>query len=353
MVTASHNPHTDNGLKIFQHDGCKITAAQQQRVQQRFDDHQPIAADTQVGQCLKQESGEQSYVAALVALFAHLREFTGHIVVDCANGATSFIAPTVFDALGLHTTLINHQPDGVNINQACGSTDLKSLKETVRSLKADLGVAFDGDGDRLLMVDHNAQVIDGDDMLYALVRYHLSIGESVPGVVGTVMANEGLVHALSQHQVAFHRSAVGDRHVVSELLAREWRFGAEPSGHVIDMSAAKTGDGLMTFLHCLTCLSGLSWQAHQLQSAVIKFPQTLINVPVSAGFELSECVLIAQAEQAARAKMGATGRCLLRASGTEPVVRVMVECQNAALMRQVAEQLAQVVAQASAQALPV
>jgi phosphoglucosamine mutase len=351
MVTASHNPHTDNGVKIFQGNGAKLTVAQQENVQESFNRSmaQTPTASALCGRETVLQNSAQPYIDSLVQHFSKLlAKYTGKIVVDCANGATSQLAPIVIQRLGLTATMIHHQPDGRNINQQCGSTDLASLVSAVHTHQADIGVAFDGDGDRLLIVDGRGQVIDGDDMLYAMVRYHQSINDAVPGVVGTLMSNEGLVQALATLSVEFCRAPVGDRHVVAQLLQRGWRFGAEPSGHVIDMAAAKTGDGLMTFLHCLTCLQGMQWSPKQLVGAFERFPQKLINVPVVPGFDIRQASELQAVQQRITQELGHSGRCLLRASGTEPVVRVMVECQDQQLLQQSIDHLCSAVVAAVA-----
>lgn len=341
MVTASHNPYTDNGLKIFASDGGKLHADQQDEVSAFFakvrkDKSIPVASTG------RHEPSDlmASYIKACVSQFKdRLADFSGCIVCDCANGATSALVPKVFEGLGLAYQIIHAKPSGTNINEACGSTSLESLREAVIASDADLGVAFDGDGDRVLMVDHDGELIDGDDMLLAMVRYARSQGEAVEGVVGTVMSNEALVQLLQQEGVVFERAPVGDRHVVGALKAHGWRLGSEPSGHVVNLAYANTGDGLMSMLQWLAWMQASELSAAALRKQLQKFPQVLINVPVEVGYDYHSHDL--QVKQALiQEALGHEGRLLLRASGTEPLVRVMVEGAAHLPLQDFAEQLA-------------
>jgi phosphoglucosamine mutase len=341
MVSASHNAYTDNGLKLFQSDGSKLSSQHQLLLAQDCQTYQSPLPSKLSG-AYQVQDGFVSYVQHCIDCFSEpLQPLTTHfhIVVDAAHGASHQLASLLLSKLAISHTMIGASPNGININRGCGSTDLGFLRREVLARGADLGVAFDGDGDRVLMVDHCGACIDGDHLLLGLVQYAQLMGQQVPGVVGTVMSNQGLAHAMAQCGVSFKRASVGDSHVVALLRQHGWRFGAEPSGHVIDLDFASTGDGLISALQWLALMAKTGMSAEALRSKLHKYPQVLINVPMADqyDFESSQplALLVAQYQQ----QLGHAGRILLRSSGTEAVMRVMVEGNDPVLIQHIADRL--------------
>lgn len=269
------------------------------------------------------------------------------IVVDCAHGATYHIAPTVFEELGADVFTIGTEPDGTNINAKCGSTKPESLQAAVIEHGADLGIALDGDGDRLIMADAGGNLIDGDQILYIIATARLYAGTLNTTVVGTVMSNLGLEHALHEKGIDFCRAAVGDRHVINMLREGDWTLGGESSGHIICLDRTTTGDGIIAALQVLAAMVMTDKPLAQLVAGMHKYPQTLINVPIIKGFNFEESSLVQAAMREAEKKLAESGRILIRLSGTEPLLRVMVEGQDESLVNQLAEDIASTVQQAS------
>jgi len=267
------------------------------------------------------------------------------IVVDCAHGATYKVAPAVFDELDAEVIAIGNEPNGLNINQDCGSTHPKRLQAAVLEHGADLGIAFDGDGDRVAMVDHLGNLLDGDEILYIIARSRQQAGMLQGGVVGTVMSNLGLEHALKREGIELARAAVGDRYVLEMLAAQGWQLGGESSGHIICLDRTSTGDGIVSALQVVTEMVKRGLSLAELRSGMNKYPQHMINVPVSGRVNLKEYPPILAAVRASEERLAGRGRVLLRPSGTEPVVRVMVEGEDEAEVRREATELAARVAQ--------
>jgi phosphoglucosamine mutase len=265
------------------------------------------------------------------------------IVVDCANGAGYHIAPNVFRELGADVIEIGVEPNGLNINLECGATHPEILQRTVLEEHADLGIALDGDGDRVIMVDHQGNILDGDELIYIIAKHRQELGILDGGVIGTVMSNLGLEQALRQLDVDFARVAVGDRHVISELLKRKWSLGGEPSGHIICLGSTTTGDGIVAALQVLSAMQHKQQSLAQLKLGLHKYPQVLVNVKVSDNSDLRGKTRIQDALQNAEVALGGNGRVLLRRSGTEQLVRVMVEGSDEAHVTQLANQLADIV----------
>jgi len=263
------------------------------------------------------------------------------LVVDCANGSTYHIASNVFRELGATVKTMGASPNGLNINDQCGSTCTDALVREVLAEKADLGVAFDGDGDRLIMVDHLGNVVDGDEILYVIARDKRRRNVDFGGVIGTLMSNLGLQLGLEALDIPFARAAVGDRYVMAELKQRKWELGGESSGHIICLDVSTTGDGIVSALQALYAMISTGTSLHDLRSKMLKFPQTMINVKVNDKKRLDSAPAIRDAVKAVEATLGRKGRVLLRPSGTEPVVRVMVEGEDAALVQRLAEELAE------------
>jgi phosphoglucosamine mutase len=269
------------------------------------------------------------------------------IILDCSNGATYDIAPKVFAELGASVISIGDHPDGLNINHECGSTYPDYLATRVKFEGADLGIAFDGDGDRVLMVDHKGEIVDGDELLYIIARSRLSDGEDVGGVVGTLMSNMGMELAIKALGLEFVRSDVGDRYVLEALTERGWKIGGESSGHIICLDKTTTGDGIISALQVLAYLVKEKLSLNEAISGMCKFPQVMINVPLQGNSDPMQSSTVQQAVVQAETKLAGRGRVLLRPSGTEPLIRVMVEGEDDGLVSQLAEDIAVQVAQAS------
>jgi phosphoglucosamine mutase len=268
------------------------------------------------------------------------------IVMDCANGATYHIAPNVFTELGATVLPIAAAPNGLNINLDCGSTKPVALQDAVKFHGADLGIAFDGDGDRVIMVDHLGEVVDGDELLFIIARDRKRIGKLNGAVVGTLMSNLGLEIALSKLEIFLHRTKVGDRYIMERLLAENLNLGGEGSGHIICLDRTTTGDGIVSALQILTAMLQSGCNLHELKAGMSKYPQFMINVPLVRKIDLNHCISVQDAIREAEMQLGNRGRVLLRSSGTEPVIRVMVEGHDAAKINLLARSLAAVVSEA-------
>jgi phosphoglucosamine mutase len=268
------------------------------------------------------------------------------IVVDSGHGATYHIAPNVFEELGARVVPLGNRPDGLNINDKCGSTHPEKLREQVLETQADLGVAFDGDGDRVIMVDHTGNLVDGDEILYIIAQARHGEGKLKGDVIGTVMSNLGLEHALGRHGLKLQRAAVGDRYVL-EMMQREGSvLGGESSGHIICLYRTTTGDGIVSALQVLAAMNRSGKSLRDLRSAMTKYPQVLVNVRMDRKFDVAKSDIVSKAVQAAELKLAGSGRILLRPSGTEPLVRVMVEGNDMAQVKSLAEEIAEVVRKA-------
>ncbi|MDO5351204.1 MAG: phosphoglucosamine mutase [Succinatimonas sp.] len=326
VISASHNPYYDNGIKFFSKEGTKLPDEVELAIEQALDsDDLKMASPSAFGRAYRQDDAPGRYVEFCKSAFsAHLSLEGLTIVLDCANGATYHVAPLVFRELGANVIVIGDRPNGVNINDGVGSTHPQSLVDMVLATKADLGIAFDGDGDRVLMVDSHGHMHDGDNLMYIIACDRLMQNKLVGGVVGTLMSNLGFEFALKRKGIDFVRTKVGDRYVMESLLEKGWRLGGENSGHIICLDYATTGDGIISALQVLKACLHQQKSIAELSSDLFMFPQELINVRLTAGFDINDSKV--QAEVAAVEKsLGERGRVLLRKSGTEPVVRVMVE----------------------------
>jgi phosphoglucosamine mutase len=264
-------------------------------------------------------------------------------VIDCANGATYHVAPHVFRELGAEVIELSVDPDGFNINQNCGSTQPELLRRIVLAEEATLGIALDGDGDRVILVDHKGEILDGDELLYIIAKYYLSKNIPVGGVVGTVMSNMGLELALKALNLPFIRTPVGDRYVISELNKQKWLLGGEPSGHIVWLGATTTGDGIVTALQVLAAMRETGKTLHTLKHDLFKFPQVIKNISLSKQKDLLQHPMVEKALKEAEFQLNHKGRVLLRPSGTESVLRIMVEGENETEVHRIAERLADVV----------
>ena len=339
MISASHNPMPDNGIKFFARGGGKLDDALEAKIEARLGEPWDRPTGKEVGRIIVDEAARESYLQHLLKTIN--TNFSGlKVVVDCANGAASYVAPEMLRRAGAEVVAINASPNGLNINENCGSTHLNGLIEKVRSEKADLGIAHDGDADRVLAVDHEGNVIDGDYILGILSK-HTDLPTKT--VVGTVMTNLGLIKALEQAGIGFIATPVGDRYVLEEMVSGSHTLGGEQSGHIIMRKYANTGDGLLTALHLISEVSRSKKTLQELAAFMTRFPQVLINVSGVAKDKLAENSKIQAAVQEVEQQLGDKGRVLLRKSGTEPLVRVMIEAQDDALANKLAESLAALV----------
>jgi len=341
VISASHNPYDDNGIKFFSAQGTKLPDEVELQIEAMIDQPLQCNESANLGKAARISDAEGRYIEfckSSVPFSLSLRDL--RIVVDCANGATYKVAPSVFDELGAEVIPIGVEPDGQNINEDCGSTNPDVLRETVLEMRADVGIALDGDGDRLIMVDHKGNVVDGDEILYVITQSRVAKSRMEGGVIGTVMTNLGFEHALKRLNVPFARAKVGDRYVMEMLQANNWYLGGESSGHIICLDRTTTGDGIISALQVLTAMVESGTTLHGLVSGMDKYPQTLLNVRVAERIDIERSDRIQHAVREVEQELADGGRVLLRASGTEPVIRVMVEGQDATMVKRLAQQLA-------------
>jgi phosphoglucosamine mutase len=339
VISASHNPFEDNGIKFFSSDGKKLPDDVERAIEEKLEEPLVTVPSAQLGKALRVEGARGRYIEFCKSTVPLGLDLSGlHIVVDAANGACYHTAPDVFDELGARVTRIGVEPDGYNINHECGSTHPRALQERVRNLGADVGIALDGDGDRLIMVDASGDVVDGDELLYIIASSKRRQGLLGGGVVGTQMSNFGLELAMRELDVPFVRAKVGDRYVMAELEARGWQLGGESSGHLVCLDKTTTGDGTVSALQVLAEMVGSGSSLAGLRHGMRRFPQKMVNVPVARDVAQRPAVLAAVAE--AERRLAGRGRVLLRPSGTEPVVRVMVEGDDAGLVDELVRWLA-------------
>ncbi|MBJ6136857.1 phosphoglucosamine mutase [Marinobacter litoralis] len=348
VISASHNPHHDNGIKFFSAAGTKLDDALESEIERWLDKPIEVCEPKELGKVSRIDDAPGRYVEFCKSTVPNEFTLEGlHVVLDCAHGATYHVAPKVFRELGAKLTVIGAEPDGLNINLNVGSTHLESLKQTVIDKGADLGIAFDGDGDRVLMVDRDGSEVDGDELLYILASQRRAEGRLEGGVVGTLMTNLGVELALNELDIPFERAKVGDRYVMERLLANDWLVGGEGSGHMVIRDCIGTGDGVISALQVLLAIGNSGKTLSELRSGMNKLPQTMINVKVAQRFDPLSRDDIVSAMREAEESLGDSGRILLRASGTEPLIRVMAEGKDAAEIARVAESLAEVVEQST------
>jgi len=343
VISASHNPHEDNGIKFFCGEGRKLPDDVEHEIEAQLNETMRIEDPTLLGKAKRISDASGRYIEfckSTVPFGFHLRGL--RIAVDCANGATYHIAPNVLRELGAEVFELAVKPDGLNINQNCGSTHPGELQRVVLEQAADLGIAFDGDGDRVLFVDHRGEVVDGDELLYIIARDQKARGKC-NGVVGTLMTNLGFELAVKELGIPFERSKVGDRYVIETMQKNGWNLGGESSGHIVCNHVTTTGDGIVSALQVLLAMRNSSQSLAEIKSGMKKFPQVMINVRAGQKFDLAAYPQIASAIKSTEDKLGAQGRVLLRPSGTEPLVRVMLEGADAALVKPLAIELAAVV----------
>ncbi|WP_079204773.1 phosphoglucosamine mutase [Pseudomonas sp. CC6-YY-74] len=346
VISASHNPHHDNGIKFFSGQGTKLPDEIELMIEELLDAPMTVVESGQLGKVSRINDAAGRYIEFCKSSVPSSTDFAGlKIVVDCANGAAYKVAPSVFRELGAEVLVLSAQPDGLNINHDCGSTHVEALQAAVVAQQADLGIAFDGDADRVLMVDHTGALVDGDELLFIIARDLQERGKLQGGVVGTLMSNLGLELALADLGIPFVRAKVGDRYVVAELLARNWQMGGENSGHLVCFQHTTTGDAIIAALQVLLALRRRGQSLAEARQGLRKCPQVLINVRYSGGVDPLEHPAVRDASARVTEQMAGRGRVLLRKSGTEPLLRVMVEGDDEALVRGYADELAKVVAE--------
>ena len=349
VISASHNPHHDNGIKFFSSAGTKLDDALEAEIERWLDTPIRVCESSELGKASRVDDAPGRYVEFCKSTVPNEFSLEGmKIVLDCAHGATYHVAPKVFRELGANVSVIGVEPDGLNINLNVGSTHLQALRERVVESGADLGIAFDGDGDRVLMVDRDGSEVDGDELLYVIASQRYAEGSLKGGVVGTLMTNLGVELALREMGIEFERAKVGDRYVMERLLANNWVLGGEGSGHMVIRDCTSTGDGIVSALQVLLAIAKSGQSLAQLRRGMSKLPQTMLNVRVAQRFDPLSREDIAAAVRQAEAQLGDAGRVLLRASGTEPLIRVMTEGQNADDITRIAKELAQVVENSTA-----
>lgn len=344
VISASHNPYYDNGIKFFSAKGTKLPDEIEEAIEAMLEQPMDCVESAELGKASRINDAAGRYIEFCKGTFpAHLGLEGYKIVVDCANGATYHIAPNVLRELGAEVIEIGTDPNGLNINEKCGATDVTALQAKVVETKADVGLAYDGDGDRIMMVDHLGNKVDGDQILFIIAREALRSGQLKGGVVGTLMSNMSLEIALKMLGVPFLRANVGDRYVLEKMVENDWTLGGENSGHIIIADKNTTGDGIVASLAVLVAMAQHKLSLNELASAVKLFPQVLINVRFAGGENPLESDAVKSVATDVEKRLEGKGRILLRKSGTEPLIRVMVECQDAALAQQCAEEIAEAV----------
>ncbi len=340
VISASHNPFQDNGIKFFSQHGTKLPDAVELEIEDAIDQPMGCVPSEKLGRATRLRDAQGRYIEFCKSTFPNELDLRGlKIVVDSANGAAYNIAPHVFHELGAEVVSIGATPDGFNINAGVGATAPKALSEAVVSNKADLGIALDGDADRLIMVDATGRVYNGDELLYLMVRDRMSTGP-VAGAVGTLMTNMALEVAFKQMGVGFARAKVGDRYVLEVMQERGWLFGGESSGHLLALDKHTTGDGIVSALQVLSALKRSGKSLAECCSELKLYPQTLINKKVTPGFDWTKDGALVAEKEAVERELGESGRVLIRASGTEPLIRVMVEAKEADLAENMARRIA-------------
>jgi len=351
VISASHNPYSDNGIKFISAEGGKLPDALELAIEQTMHEPMRTVEPAALGKAKRYDDAAGRYVEFCKSTFPRRLSLEGlKIVVDCANGAAYQIAPHVFSELGADVIAIANEPDGFNINHECGSTHPELLQRTVRETRADLGIALDGDGDRVILVDGDGGLIDGDLILYIIALARHADGRLRGGVAGTLMSNLGLEQALARKSIPFKRAAVGDRYVMSLLHQEGWELGGETSGHIICLDKNTTGDGIIAALEVLAVMRQSGKPLAQLKAGMTIYPQTLINVRMPRRLDINASSEVKNVLNEVERELATDGRVVLRASGTEPVVRVMIEGRDPAQIERLGRQLADAVQRAAEEA---
>lgn len=329
VISASHNPYYDNGIKFFDHNGEKLSDDLELAIEEEIDKTFTTVQSQYLGKAKRIEDAAGRYIEFCKSTFPRQQSLAGlKLVVDCANGATYHIAPQVFSELGADVTVVGNKPDGLNINQDCGSTEPQNLQEKVLETGADLGIALDGDGDRVLMVDHSGEVIDGDQLIFIVAKHLYKKKVLSGGVVGTLMTNQSMEVELAALGIDFIRANVGDRYVHQLLKRNNWHLGGESSGHILNLELATTGDGIVSALMVLTVMINEEAKLKDLAKQIPLYPQVLINITIDNANQIVKHADIINHAKSVDNKLGNKGRVLIRASGTQPMIRVMVEAQD-------------------------
>jgi phosphoglucosamine mutase len=347
VISASHNPYDDNGIKFFSGDGAKLPDATETAIERELARPLKCMSSSRLGKARRIDDAAGRYIEFCKTTFPsslHLRGM--RIVVDCAHGAAYHVAPHVFHELGADVETVGVDPDGFNINDGVGATSPQALQAAVKRHKADLGIALDGDGDRIVMVDAAGKLHDGDQLLYIIARHRKQKGELTGGVVGTQMTNLAFEHALARLKIPFARAKVGDRYVLEMLLARRWKLGGENSGHIVCLDKHTTGDGIVSALQVLRALAESGTTLAKAASALVLYPQVLVNVPLRKRGDPMASPAVKRAVKQVEAGLDGGGRVLLRPSGTEPVFRVMVEGRHRLQVQRGADIIAEAVRRA-------
>lgn len=353
VISASHNPFYDNGLKFFSSEGTKLPDDIEDEIEAMFEADMEIVDSALLGKAERVEDAQGRYIEACKATIPIGTSFKGiKVVLDCANGATYHIAPNVFAELGADIITIGDKPDGLNINADCGSTHPHTLAAAVLQNRADIGVAFDGDGDRLMMVDSKGRIIDGDEILYIITKARIAAGEKKGGVAGTLMSNMGLELAIKKLGLEFARTNVGDRYVIECLKEKGWCLGGENSGHIICLDRTTTGDGIVSALQVMAYLAESGQSLTEALADMTMMPQVLINVPLPVKTNPVNEPKVQEAVKAVEKQLNGQGRVLLRPSGTEPLIRVMVEGEDEKQVTGYAQQIADAVSASVKHASP-
>jgi phosphoglucosamine mutase len=348
VISASHNPYFDNGIKFFSSEGAKLSDEIEHAIEIELDKPMQVMESSMLGKARRINDAAGRYIEFCKSTFPNDMDLRGlKIVLDCAHGATYHIAPDVFHELGAEVVAMGNKPNGLNINELVGSTHPQALQKVVLEQKADFGIAFDGDGDRVMMVDDKGNLLDGDQLLYIIALGLHAKGELKGGVVGTLMTNLAFEHGMQQHKIPFVRSKVGDRHVLALLNEKQWTLGGENSGHILTLDKHSSGDAIIAALQVLSALKDSGKSLAQLSERLVLYPQVLINIVTKQKLNL-ESLDIQNAVKKAETELNKTGRVLLRASGTEPKIRVMVEGENKEQVQMLAEEIASVVRKAAA-----
>jgi phosphoglucosamine mutase len=350
VISASHNPFEDNGIKFFSAHGDKLSDAMELAIEAELDKPLQTVPSQELGKARRIDDAPGRYIEFCKATIPSLTRLSGlKIVVDCANGATYHIAPNVFAELGAEVVTIEDKPDGFNINKDCGSTAPEALRKKVLQEHADLGIALDGDGDRLILVDAAGHLVEGDQILYIIAKDRQQRGSLHGGIVGTLMSNYGLELALKALGLPFLRTQVGDRYVMEALREKDWRIGGEPSGHIVCLDKTTTGDGVIAALQVLAIMVKKEKTLQQLTEGLRMHPQVLTNLKTPNAATLIKDTQVLEAVQTFQASLKDSGRVLIRASGTEPLLRVMVEGMDSALIKQYSEELCSTIQNIDAQ----
>jgi phosphoglucosamine mutase len=352
VISASHNPYYDNGIKFFGGDGMKLPDEVELVIERELEQPMRIVESARLGKAYRVDDARGRYIEFCKRTVPYSTTLRGlRIVIDCAHGATYHIAPSVFEELGADVIAIGADPDGLNINAEFGATAPSALQREVLERKADCGIALDGDGDRLIMVDGRGEIVDGDELLFIIARERLRMNMLKGAIVGTLMSNLGLEHAIRTLGLDFKRAKVGDRYIMEMLKENGWSLGGEGSGHLVCLDISTTGDGIVSALQVIEAMARSGMPLHEIKAGMTKYPQVLVNVKLARnGADVLSLPPVREAVRAAEAELGNHGRVLLRPSGTEPLVRVMVEGRDGGQVKELAGRLAGAVESALAAA---